>query len=237
LNVEYNQLDPLLREADGAGDVNDPDTGFSPYPGNINQLVFALDPYSKVLEETRGMLDEFVNPKYADEEKMTFKKPTRLECMMQDYPKSLGSEAKVGFTSVDPWLCFSPCKNNTADASKAQASGTPPAAAVSAESDQYWVWAEMMRRAGCKVEAGPEKEWAGVKASLGPMIVFSPPFAIFYTELKRRFVEPSAVSVSARSTLVVTGGGDVTIERLELDGALEIEVGLDLEVELVPRRL
>lgn len=48
LNVEYNQLDPLLREGEGAGDVNDPDTGFSPYPGNINQLVFALDPYSKV---------------------------------------------------------------------------------------------------------------------------------------------------------------------------------------------
>lgn len=48
LNVEYNQLDPLLREGEGAGDVNDPDTGFSPYPGNINQLVFALAPYSKV---------------------------------------------------------------------------------------------------------------------------------------------------------------------------------------------
>ena len=41
-------------------------------------------------------------------------------CFPQDYPKSLGSGAKVGFTSVDPWLCFSPCKNNTADAAKAQ---------------------------------------------------------------------------------------------------------------------
>lgn len=48
LNVEYNQLDPLLREATGEGDVNDANTGFSPYPGNINQLVFALGPYSKV---------------------------------------------------------------------------------------------------------------------------------------------------------------------------------------------
>lgn len=54
LNVEYNQLDPLLREADGGGDVNDPDTGFSPYPGNINQLVFALDPYSKVCSRGSG---------------------------------------------------------------------------------------------------------------------------------------------------------------------------------------
>lgn len=36
-------------------------------------------------------------------------------------------------------------------------SGTPPAAAVSAESDQYWVWAEMMRRAGCKVDHAAEE--------------------------------------------------------------------------------
>lgn len=36
-------------------------------------------------------------------------------------------------------------------------SGTPPAAAVSAESDQYFVWAEMMRKAGCKVEDGVEQ--------------------------------------------------------------------------------
>ena len=55
LNVEYNQLDPLLREGDGAGDVNDPDTGFSPYPGNINQLVFALDPYSEVCTTGRPL--------------------------------------------------------------------------------------------------------------------------------------------------------------------------------------
>ena len=33
INVEYNQLDPLLRATINAeGDVND-DTGFSPFPG------------------------------------------------------------------------------------------------------------------------------------------------------------------------------------------------------------
>lgn len=57
--MEYNQLDPLLREGDGEGDVNDPDTGFSPYPGNINQLVFALDPYSKVY--TTAMCSKFLD--------------------------------------------------------------------------------------------------------------------------------------------------------------------------------
>lgn len=38
INVEYNQLDPLLR-ASGypEGDVNC-ETGYSPFPGNINQV-------------------------------------------------------------------------------------------------------------------------------------------------------------------------------------------------------
>lgn len=31
----------------------------------------------------QGLVPEFVNPKYADASKNRFKKPTRLECMMQ----------------------------------------------------------------------------------------------------------------------------------------------------------
>lgn len=45
------------------------------------------------------MIPEFVNPKYADETRTLFKSPTRLECMMQDYPKLLSSKGEVGFTS------------------------------------------------------------------------------------------------------------------------------------------
>lgn len=36
----------------------------------------------------QGLVPEFVNPKYADAAKSKFKKPTRLECMMQDHPKA-----------------------------------------------------------------------------------------------------------------------------------------------------
>ena len=50
-------------------------------------MVFSLAPYVQVLEKTHGVMGEFVNPKYADKERTVFKKPTRLECMMQDYPK------------------------------------------------------------------------------------------------------------------------------------------------------
>jgi hypothetical protein len=40
INVEYNQLDPLLRATGHPdGDANC-ETGYSPYPGNINQVQY-----------------------------------------------------------------------------------------------------------------------------------------------------------------------------------------------------
>ena len=50
------------------------------------KLIFCFAPIvwsQKALERTKGVMPEFVNPKYADSEKTVFKKPTRLECMMQ----------------------------------------------------------------------------------------------------------------------------------------------------------
>ncbi|GFY85572.1 UDP-sugar pyrophosphorylase [Actinidia rufa] len=63
INVEYNQLDPLLRATGFPdGDVNC-ETGYSPFPGNINQLILELGPYIEELTKTRGAIKEFVNPK------------------------------------------------------------------------------------------------------------------------------------------------------------------------------
>ena len=71
------------------------------YAGNINQLILKMDSYSRVLKKTRGIVAEFVNPKYADSSKKSFKSPTRLECMMQDYPLALPPTANVGFTVIN----------------------------------------------------------------------------------------------------------------------------------------
>ena len=116
INVEYNQLDPLLRsQGDKKGDVPDPETGYSPFPGNANNLVLELGAYAKTLRgEDQGVVLEFVNPKYKDDTRTEFKKPTRLECMMQDIPKlfqkEMGKEANIGFTMFDRWFTFSPAK-------------------------------------------------------------------------------------------------------------------------------
>ena len=62
LNVEYNQLDPLLRATvSPEGDVPN-EQGFSMFPGNINVLVIRMASYVKILERTRGIIAEFVNP-------------------------------------------------------------------------------------------------------------------------------------------------------------------------------
>jgi UDP-sugar pyrophosphorylase len=91
INVEYNLLDPLLRATvSPEGDVPD-EKGFSKFPGNINLLVIRLQPYLKVLESSGGIVAEFVNPKFSDATRTAFKKPTRLETLMQDLPKNFTS--------------------------------------------------------------------------------------------------------------------------------------------------
>lgn len=224
INVEYNQLDPLLRATGhDDGDVND-DTGFSPFPGNINQLLFNLESYVKVLDRTKGVMPEFVNPKYKDEEKTIFKKPTRLECMMQDFPTVLeGSMTeKVGFTSLASELCFSPVKNATSDGVALQAKGTHPGVAASGEADQSNAICTILRSLGCNVEKGVEVEFNGIKFGSGPDAVLKPSFAACATEFKKKFPNSSEINISGRSSLVLSGDG-LVIESLNLDGALVVE--------------
>ncbi|KAF3661124.1 UDP-sugar pyrophosphorylase [Capsicum annuum] len=181
INVEYNQLDPLLRASGYPdGDVNS-ETGYSPFPGNINQLIFEIGPYLEELTKTGGAIKEFVNPKgdigyqlmntgygfeakavaaslqlrsgtgmdiaqnlsgshltvrYKDATKTAFKSSTRLECMMQDYPKTLPPSARVGFTVMDAWLAYAPVKNNPEDAAKVP-KGNPYHSATSGEMAIY----------------------------------------------------------------------------------------------------
>ena len=165
-------------------------------------------------------MPEFVNPKYADTAKKTFKKPTRLECMMQDYPKLLGTEAKVGFTTIPGWAAYSPCKNNAKDAAASAAAGVPGASPFTAESDQYNAYAELMRHMGIIIPMAAKQSCLGITAASGPCIVFSPETVMFPSDLRRVFPHPTQVSISARSVLVVDG--DVRIQSLRLDGAVRL---------------
>lgn len=233
INVEYNQLDPLLRtQGDCLGDVADPLTGYSPFPGNANNLVIELKSYAKTLRgEDQGVVLEFVNPKYKDATRTEFTKPTRLECMMQDIPKlfqkEMGPECNIGFTTFDRWFCFSPAKNALAAGQAAVRSGSnAPGTMSSAESDKYIQNQRKLKFVGCSLDVTVKPEdyvtYAGILVSPGPRIVLCPAFAISQSELIEKICGP--VNISKRSSLVLDGH-HLKINGLELDGALVIRAG------------
>eukprot|EP00913_Durusdinium_trenchii_P014136 g13268.t1 len=151
LNVEYNQLDPLLKETPTGGDVPD-ESGFSPFPGNINVLLFNLPAYARCLQQTGGVVPEFVNPKWANSEKTKLKSSTRLESMMQDFPRLCQPGDKVGMTQLDRWIAKTTVKNNLEDARKK----VPPECALTAEADIYACNAKLLTLAGDVVIEEPE---------------------------------------------------------------------------------
>jgi UDP-sugar pyrophosphorylase len=184
INVEYNQLDSLLKQKwNKNGDVKN-DLGYSYFPGNTNTLVFKINEYCDNLDKTGGVIPEFVNPKYANADKTIFKSPTRLECMMQDYPKLLSSTGEVGFTMYETWYCFSPAKSNTADAAALFNKGVPTYGAAESEFNFYNWSNKMLELAGVDIEYENKKtDYSGVKLAFGPKILIDPMFAITFKEI------------------------------------------------------
>merc|ERR1719173_163004 len=191
INVEYNQLGPLLKSTgDKKGDVAN-ETGFSPYPGNTNSFILDHELYLQILEDSQGAIPEFVNPKYTDDSKTKFKKPTGLECMMQEYPKLVVKTGReCGMTQLGSWLAMRPVKNNLKDAK------------VKYE----------------KVGESEDVVYEGIPVQSGAKVVLSPATGLTLNQVKTSFTGGENITISDRSTLVVKG--DVTIENLVLDGGL-----------------
>jgi len=239
INVEYNQLDPLLRtQGDCLGDVPDDQTGYSPFPGNANNISIEMSAYAKTLRgEDQGVVLEFVNPKYKDETRTTFKKPTRLECMMQDIPKlfqkEMGQDVNIGFTMFDRWVTFSPAKNSLEAGQDAVKSGnTAPGTLSSAECDLYVQNQRKLLFAGADVPVPEYSDFvpmANIPVTPGPRIILCPSFGICQDDYKSKIEGP--VRITERSSLVLDGH-HLTIRRLELDGALVVRCGTESYVAI-----
>lgn len=224
MNVEYNQIDAMLRATEEYkdGDVNDPTTGFSAWPGNINELIFKLESYDAALELSGGQVPEFVNPKYADAEKTKFKSPTRLECMMQDFPQlyaQYGMEAKVGFTSLNRPAVrqYSPVKNNVTDAAAKQAGGLEPACAAAGEMDVYRFNCDHLVPGGMAIGVDTPAEFLDIKVGIPPAVVLSGQF------MMSRGTNVVGGSLAAGSALIVKGEGEVHLNNVHVEGALVVE--------------
>jgi UDP-sugar pyrophosphorylase len=211
INVEYNLLDPLLRATvSPEGDVPD-ESGFSKFPGNINLLIVRLAPYLKVLESSGGVVAEFVNPKFSDPTRTSFKKPARLETLMQDLPKNFTSGEKVGVTVFDRTWCFSACKNNLTDAAQKVIQNGPPESASSAENDFYETGRAKLRAAGMRVEDSPRQMLRGVPFTTGPRVILRPSFALTLAEVREKI---HGGSISGDATLILEG--DVRLENVTI---------------------
>ncbi|CAK8567416.1 unnamed protein product [Lathyrus sativus] len=228
INVEYNQLDPLLRASGYPdGDVNS-ETGYSPFPGNINQLILELGPYIEELAKTGGAIQEFVNPKYKDASKTSFKSSTRLECMMQDYPKTLSPSSRVGFTVMETWFAYAPVKNNAEDAAKVP-KGNPYHSATSGEMAIYRANSLILKKAGFQVADPVLQVINGQEVEVWPRITWKPKWGLTFSLIKSKV--SGNCSISQKSTLAIKGR-KIFIENLAVDGALIVDAVDDAEVNV-----
>ena len=230
-NIEYNQLDSLFKEKyNGKGDVPN-ENGFCDFPGNLNVLVFKLDTYLNIIEESQGLVPEFVNPKYVDETRKRFKAPTRLETLMQDVPKLIKNNGVEGFTYFHRWFCFSACKNNLHDACERLKKGESAECAFSVEREIFKYNEKMMKEVIGKLEvvnSEPPNELTigGCKITFGPKIIIYPSFAATPTELRDKLKHMKKnIKMTNNSTLILKN--DVNIEEgIDLDGFLIVDKDL-----------
>jgi UDP-sugar pyrophosphorylase len=207
-NVEYNQLEPLLLSTTGKGDVDNP----SPYPGNTNQLIISLSGehgYVATLERTGGNVPEFVNPKF--NANRTFKKPARLECMMQDYPQLLEG-GSVGFVTLSRKAVreYAPVKNSPESAIDKVKQGLDAHSASSGEADFYALHGDFLRCGVDVVIGGKEPGvYRGLSIEMPPRIVLSPSFALIEDDVIKA---AKGVTVHKGATLVIEGEGSVELE-------------------------
>lgn len=188
-------------------------------------------------------MPEFVNPKYKDKNtKKEFKKPTRLETMMQDYPTLLFDrpELKIGFTSIVKATIFSPVKNDKDSAAKMFTEGLPPACACSAEFDIFTSHREALQAIGVPVVDGGSAALGGIKVIEGPRVVLDPSIYVTLNQLRQRFTSGAELYLSPNSTMVIRmqqeqqeqpqprpSAAFALSGKLKVEGALEVSVSRD----------
>jgi UDP-sugar pyrophosphorylase len=161
--------------------------------------------------------------RYTDTTRTTFKKPTRLECMMQDYAKVLPDTASVGFTTSSTWIGYAPAKNSIAEGMAKLRGGCDAMTASTAEASMYSAACEMWRKLGCYIEDPVERQFGGIPVKLGPILSISPHFALTRDELAMKLPRPAEIRVSLKGALVILGSANVIVESLDLDGALVVD--------------
>lgn len=230
INIEYNQFESLIKQSfNKDGDIANKKTGYSYFPGNTNTIVVNLKRYCDILQITKGLVPEFVNPKYTDESKTKFKSPTRLECMLQDFPLLLSKSDKVGFTNYPNWFCFSTCKNNLNDAIIKLDNGLSPECAFSVEQKLFYCNTMILTILGLlEIKESKDKfnktnkvNIHGREVEFGPKILISPISYVCIKDLKQYF--KNKIIITKRSSIIIDSDSFEIKDIINLDGTLVIK--------------
>ena len=230
VNIEYNQLDALLRETiNKEGDVPD-ENGLSIFPGNPNAFLVNVRLYNRVLRKTEGITPEFINPKYTDETRTEFEKPARIETLMQDITKLFDESDRVGTTVLDRKWCFSPNKNNIAAAKTKMKTNLPCESAATAESDYYLINRKKLAFGNMEFEKGDIEYYYGVPYLNEARVILYPEFCLTIDDIKNKV---SGGYCSRDSTLILNGE-NIVIKNLVLkrNSGLIINVCKNARVEI-----
>ena len=223
-SVEYNMLGPLLQAQGGDIALQD-GSGVSAYPGNCNILLFDLEQYVPALLESKGVVPEFVNPKYSDSTKTAFKAPTRLECLMQDFALLLHN-VPVGFCAMPRWLTFSVVKNSAADAALKR----PMDCALSGECEFFDSNCKLLTiatsKAGYKsfglADASSAVSFNNLTHAMGPRISLLPSFGISLKSISSK-IKGDVILDNGNKTSLVIQGRDTVLNHIHVSGALVID--------------
>jgi len=124
----------------------------------------------------------------------------------------------------DDWT-YSPVKNSLVEAYEKLKGGAPGRSALEGEFEYYAAASHALAAVGVPLAPPTTFTAVGITVPRHPAIVVHPGFANGINDWRRAFPTPAAVSITPRSSLVITGPGKCTIEGLALDGGLSIHVG------------
>ena len=175
------------------------------------------------------MVPEFVNPKF--NANRTFKKPARLECMMQDYPQLLEG-GSVGFVTLTRKAVreYAPVKNSPESAIDKVKQGLDAHCASSGEADFYALHGDFLRCGRDVVIGGKEPGvYRGLSVEMPPRIVLSPSFALIEDDIISKV---KGVTVQRGATLIVEGEGSVELEDVVVEEGAALRISTVKGVEL-----
>uniref|UniRef100_A0A146L7H3 UTP-monosaccharide-1-phosphate uridylyltransferase n=3 Tax=Lygus hesperus TaxID=30085 RepID=A0A146L7H3_LYGHE len=230
VNIEYSEICKYITQETVTGDQ------YSMLPGNMNVFCIDVPTYVRLLEQTHGIIAEFINPKYTDATNTTFKKPTRVECMMQDFskylPESCGTHDIVACL-LPPWYSYNPVKNSHRDALVKQAAGLTTDSAISAEF-AYYRWFRLALSFQTPTVHShnlcpePTVSVAGILVPHGPRIVLDPFLSPTLTHVANAI--GSRLRCTTLQDSVFIYGRFVTVQSLCVSGFLYVCVDDSLHV-------